>query len=161
MAKEEVRHTIKTSLAGTGVAFSSEVVERVVRTTRGHPFEMQLLCYHLFQFQLARQVDVEVWDKALQATLSDLGVARFEHWIKDSESEDDMLVLKALSVCDEPLSARDIYRSLRTSSNKVSIRRLQIALRSLSERRVVDQIGNDVYEITDRMFHAYLAAGRF
>ena len=41
LSKDETRDTIIKSLAGTGVAFSAEVIERVFEYTEGHPFEIR------------------------------------------------------------------------------------------------------------------------
>jgi CheY-like chemotaxis protein/GTPase SAR1 family protein len=70
--KIELRDTILKSLYRTGVSFSDEVIERIYEVTKGHPFKMQLLCYHLFNNQLSRRVEIDVWDRAWQSTLEDL-----------------------------------------------------------------------------------------
>src|SRR5262249_18590289 len=65
----EVEETVLKTLSRTGVIFTDEIISRVYEYTEGHPFEMQVLCYHLFRNQLARRVDVDVWEKALQSAL--------------------------------------------------------------------------------------------
>ncbi|MBI1924026.1 hypothetical protein HYR99_07225, partial [Candidatus Poribacteria bacterium] len=73
LSENEQRETILKSLAGTGVSFNPEVIAWVFEYTEGHPFEMQVLCYHLFHNQLSGRVEVDVWDKSLQAALNVMG----------------------------------------------------------------------------------------
>ncbi|MDJ0900061.1 MAG: hypothetical protein QNJ55_14755 [Xenococcus sp. MO_188.B8] len=73
LSQEEVSTIAKNSLRGTGVSFSSEIIKLIFDYTNGHPFEMQSLCSHLFNNQLSGRVDIDIWDKALQDTLNDMG----------------------------------------------------------------------------------------
>jgi len=73
-SKQEMNETIRKSLSGTAVSFNDRILSLVYEHTRGHPFEMQALCSHLFDSQMSGHVQIDVWDKALQSALRDLGM---------------------------------------------------------------------------------------
>ncbi len=53
LSEGDLRETIFKSLAGTGVSFNTEVIGQIYEYTKGHPFEMQVLCNHLFNAALS------------------------------------------------------------------------------------------------------------
>src|SRR5262249_45696918 len=98
--EQEFSDTLSQSLKGTGVRFDEAVCKNIFEETGGHPFEMQLLCYHLFRNQLSGAVTMDVWENSLKATLGDLALVQFRQWwTETSEAENRCL-------CE--LSQRDI-----------------------------------------------------
>jgi len=47
--EEEARTLIDTSLAGTGVAFSENIIQMIFRVAGFHPYFLQVACYHAFE----------------------------------------------------------------------------------------------------------------
>jgi hypothetical protein len=47
--EEEARNLIQTSLAGTGVTFSEDIVQMIFRVAGFHPYFLQVACYNAFE----------------------------------------------------------------------------------------------------------------
>lgn len=155
--ENELRETILKSLASTGVSFSAEVMARVFAFTDGHPYEMQVLCYHLFGNQLSRRVDVDVWDKALQSALDDLGIAFFDHRFSQASSE-EAKVLRHIAQSEVPLSGKEVQNSAGSGEVKVSAGNVAKYLQRLVEKKLISRSGRGFYTMPDRMFRAYICS---
>lgn len=155
LSKGELQETLVESLSGTGVSFSPEIMESVFEYTEGHPYEMQVLCYHLFSNQLSRKVDLSVWEKALQAALNDLGIAVFDRWFNQASSE-EAKVLFTIAKTDAPLSAKEIQNSAAAGRVKVSAGNISKYLQRLVEKKLINKTGRGLYTVADRMFRAYI-----
>jgi ActR/RegA family two-component response regulator len=155
LTENELKETIFKSLAGTGISFSTDVIDRVFEYTEGHPFEMQVLCNHLFNNQLSRRVDIDFWDKALQTTLNDMGTAVFDHWFGQASGE-EAKVLRIIAEAEAPISAKEINRISEARTFKVSSGNITKYLQRLVEKRLVNKSGRGLYSLPDRMFRAYV-----
>lgn len=151
----ELRETVIKSLAGTGVSFNTDVITQVFEYTQGHPFEMQVLCYHLFNNQLSRRVDVDVWDKALQAALNDMGVAIFGHWFGQASGE-EAKVLRVIAEAEGPMSAKQVSELASGGKVKISPRNVAKYLQRLVEKKLIFKSGRGSYTIPDQMFRVYV-----
>lgn len=157
--QEEVFETIIKSLAGSGVSFSPEVIGNVFAYTQGHPFEVQVLCYHLFKNQMSRRVDIEVWDKSLIMALKDLGLAIFDHWY-DQASGEESKILRAVAQSEDTVSVKQIQSLVKAGVVKVSPKNTSKYLQRLAEKNLVTKSKRGQYEITDKMFRAYIRSRR-
>jgi ActR/RegA family two-component response regulator len=155
LTESEMKETILKSLVETGVSFSSDVIDRVFEYTEGHPFEMQVLCNHLFNNQLSRRVEIDIWDKALQATLNDMGIAIFGHWFGQASSE-EAKVLRIIGGEEFPILAKEINRMSETGAIKVSPGNVTKYLQRLVEKRLINKSSRGLYSVPDRMFRAYI-----
>lgn len=155
LSESELQETILKSMAGTGVSFSMEVINRVFEYTKGHPLEMQILCYHLFSNQLSRRVEVDVWDKALQATINDMGIALFNRWFSQASGE-EAKVLRAVANMEIPISPKGIHKMTEAGEVKVSSRNITQYLQRLVEKGLISRSGRGLYTIPDQMFRAYI-----
>jgi CheY-like chemotaxis protein len=155
LTEDELRETILKSLTGTGVSFTPDVVTRVFEYTEGHPFEMQVLCNHLFNNQLSRRVDVDVWEKALQAALYDMGMAIFNHWFGQASSEETK-VLRLIADTETPISVKEIIKIAETGNVRVSPGNITKYLQRLVEKRLIGKSSRGLYTVQDRMFRAYI-----
>ncbi len=155
LSEPELRETILKSLTGTGVSFSKDVIENVFEYTKGHPFEMQLLCYHLFNNQLSRRVEIDVWEKALQASLYDMGSAIFDRWFSQASGEEAKL-LRVIARSEYPVSIKEIHRLLEMGKVRVSPKNIAKFIQRLMEKKLIDKSGRGIYTIPDRMFRAYI-----
>ncbi|MEW6377901.1 MAG: response regulator [Thermodesulfobacteriota bacterium] len=155
LTENELRETILKSLSGTGVSFSTDVLAQVFEYTEGHPFEMQVLCNHLFNNQLSRRVDIDVWDKALQAALNDMGVAIFEHWFGQASGEETK-VLRVIAEAETPITAKEIHKIAEASNVRVSPGNITKYLQRLVEKKLISKSGRGFYTVTDRMFRVYI-----
>lgn len=155
LSQDELAETIIKSLSETGVSFSPEIMTRVFEYTQGHPFEMQVLCSHLFNNQLSSQVETDVWNKALLATLKDMGVAIFDYWFSQA-SNDEAKVLRIIAQTENPISAKEVQEMALIDKLEISSRNIPKYLQRLSEKKLLYKSGRGLYTIPDRMFCAYI-----
>jgi len=155
LSEEEVRDTILRSREGTGIAFSRDVVDRVYELTQGHPFEMQVLCYHLFSNQLGGRVDREVWDKALDKAIKDLGLAVFDN-LYGLASREEAKVLRAVATHNSPVPTREIQRSVQAGRRAETAKSISKYIQRLRDKGLVQRCGRGSYLVPDPMFRAYL-----
>lgn len=153
--QEEVEETIIKSIAGTGIIFNPEVLARVFEYTQGHPYEMQVLCYHLFNHQLSRRVGIDVWDKALQAALNDLGNAVFDHWLNQASTE-EAKILRMIADVNSPVSVKEIVRLAQTKYAKIPTGNIAKYLQRLTEKKLISKTSRGLYILLDQMFSAYI-----
>jgi hypothetical protein len=157
LTESEVRTTIVKSLSETGVSFSPDILSNVYQVTDGHPFEMQILCHHLFNNQLSRRVGIDVWDKALEAAINDLGAAVFDRWFHEASAE-EAKVLTLIAAARGPVSAKDVKEAAEAKKVRISPPSITKYLQRLSEKQVITKTGRGMYAIPDRMFRAYIAS---
>lgn len=148
----EVQETIRASLTGTGVLFSQEVMQDIFEYSGGHPFEMQLLCYHLFSNHLSRYVEIDIWEKALQAAVRDVGIAIFEKWCSEL-SVDEAKVLRILAEEENFVAFEKLTTSLEMEKLIVSTEEI---LKNLLQQKLISRNIYGNYVIKDRMFRTYL-----
>ncbi|MCM8793983.1 MAG: ATP-binding protein, partial [Candidatus Omnitrophica bacterium] len=109
--RQETLSFIEGSLEGTGVSFTSGIKEKIFLYTQGHPYEIQLLCSHLFDAQINGVVDENSWEVALRNTLRDLGKEYFEVlYHKASEREKELLSVFVEK--NSPLGLKDLRSTM-------------------------------------------------
>ena len=155
LSKEELVYTVEKTLEDTGVTFSREVVEKVYLYTQGHPFEMQVLCRNLYENQIAGRVDLAFWEKALQNTLVDLGTAIFDHWFNEA-SKGEAKVLKVFAFQETPLTKKEVTQLLSERGSRISSGNIGKYLQRLVGKKLLSKVERGKYEISDRMFRAYI-----
>ena len=155
LSEDDLKETISKSLADTGVAFSEDIIKRVFEYTGGHPYEMQVLCCHLFNNQLSRRVEIEMWDKSLQSALNDLGIAMFDQWFGQASSE-EAKILQAIAESEIPLSVKAIQDMAEAGKVNASVKNITKYLQRLLEKKLVSKAGRGLYALQDRMFRAYI-----
>ena len=155
LKEPELHQTVVRSLAGTGVTFSEEVISRVFGLTKGHPFEMQVLCYHLFNNQLSRRVGMDLWEKALESSVNDLGAAVFEHWYGEASPE-EAKVLRAVAEADAEVSVGETQQLLVRLDTRISSKSITKYLQRLTGKQLIERAARGRYAISDPMFRAYL-----
>ena len=157
LQEDEVRDTINKSLAGTGVSFSEDVLAKVFDYTEGHPFEMQVLCHHLFRNQLSRRVEMDVWDKALQEALHQMGLAIFDLWF-DQASAEEAKVLRLLAQEEEPVTLKQLRTQIQQGEQEIKPGNISRYVKRLAEKKLISKSGRGLYTIPDKMFRAYILA---
>jgi len=148
----DVESTIRESLAGTGVSFVPKVVDRVVEHTQGHPFEMQVLCYHLFNSQISGRVDEGAWEKALESAARRMGDAVFDRWYQRASPAERRL-LSLFGSADTPLSPKQIAAAMADRASTSSIRK---HLQRLCDKRLLTKVSRGYYALPDPMFKVFV-----
>jgi CheY-like chemotaxis protein len=155
LGEDEVRETVLKSVIGTGVSFGGDVIKRVFEYTQGHPFEMQVLCYHLFNSQLSRRVEIDVWDKAFQNALNDMSRVVFECRFNQASNEESK-ILYVVAMSEEPIATKQIRRLAEEDKLKVPVQNAGKYLQRLVEKKLISKSGRGLYNIPDPMFRAYI-----
>lgn len=155
LSERELRETVIRSLSGTSISFSQEVISKVYEYTKGHPFEMQVLCRNLFNNQLMHHVTLDLWEKALMSTIDDLGVAVFEHWY-NRVNPGEARVLRAIVECETDVSVREIHEFFTESMVKIAEKSIEKYLQRLIDKQLVARATHERYFIPDVMFRTYL-----
>jgi len=155
LKQEEVSATVRQLLAGSGVSFEPEIIQRIFEYTDGHPFEMQLLSSHLFDNQLSGKVNDEVWEKALQDTLNKLGSVVFERWLDGVNSEESK-ILGYITQVDKAVSDQDIQAFIQQGDATIFSGNAEKYVHSLLKKRLLRRKGLGLYTIADSMLRAYI-----
>nr|QNT35479.1 hypothetical protein EKMJPAOO_00029 [uncultured Methanosarcinales archaeon] len=69
LSEEECYHVIDRTLDETGVVFEETIKEKVYEYTEGHPYELQVLCFNLYDNGIKGRVTLDQWSPALNETL--------------------------------------------------------------------------------------------
>jgi hypothetical protein len=150
LSKEDQKETILKSSIPSGVSFDGDVLDLVYEYTNGHPFEMQVLCYHLFDNQVSRKVNKDVWEKSLQEAIKDMGLAIFRNWLL-SLSRDEKLTLQLIAQKDA-LTIKELKKEI----DDIDMGSLQKILAELVGRELICEQKRNTYSIVDLMFKYYL-----
>ncbi len=159
LSENEFKDTVIKSLAGTGVSFQVEVISKIYKYTEGHPFEMQVLCHNLFDNHFHRRVEVDVWEKALQDTLNDLGNAVFEGWFRKASSQ-EAKVLRIIAQAETPISVKKIQEIIRSTEVGVSTQNVTKYLQRLAGKNLLNKSGRGLYHVSDKMFRTYIRSSQ-
>lgn len=156
LTNAEMRDTIQKCIAGSGVSFDAEILERVWVITRGHPFEMQVLCSCLFDNQSAGHVGRDAWDKALETALERLGSSIFDRWLETLSGE-SRAILYLLAISREGLGIDAVCDKGRRQGLKVSQSAVAQILGSLVHGGILCLSSDSRYLLNDQMFGTYLS----
>lgn len=157
LSKEEVEKGIAKTLNGTGVTFTKDIIENVYTYTQGHPYELQALCYNLYESQLSGKVGKEQWQTSIDITLRDLGRDFFDVLYRQI-TQREYPVLWALAKNGALLEIKDI-RDVLVSNKKnfpnYPIRDVGSYIYRLVDKGILKKSTRGKYEIFDRMFQEY------
>ena len=155
LTEDELTSTVHQLLSDSGVSFSSEIMQRIFEYTEGHPFEMQLLGNHLFNNQLSGRVDIDVWDKALQDTLNDLGMAVFENWL-DRVNSNEGKILNFIAQSENFVTDNEIQNLIQRENVDLVSNSFEDYIQGLLEKKLICKKGIGSYAIKDYMLKAYI-----
>lgn len=154
---EEVNGIIYDSLKTTGIRFSEEIVKRIFEYTNGHPFETQLLCYHLYKNQMSGQVEDIIWEKSLNDTLNDIGIAVFERLVNKLD-DFEYIILSEIFKSSHMIPGMDLREKLSKSCTEIKSSILDEKLESLVKRGFINRLrkrGVIFYASRDAMLRAF------
>jgi CheY-like chemotaxis protein len=152
---DEAKHMIIDSISSTGVVFENDIINRVIEHTAGHPYEIQVLCYYLFNQQLNRVVNHDVWSASLREAIQNMGKIVFDNWLAQCRKE-EVLILKAAAHVNS-IFTLDMLREL-TYCGKLPIANEAIEnnLQQLENKSYFYQKNIGEYAFSDPMFRSYL-----
>ena len=157
LTKEETTSIIDNSLKDSGVEFSQSVKKKIYEYTLGHPYEVQLLCSHLYDAQIGGKVKDEVFKKAFRNALDELGKDYFESLFRRA-SDREKEILGILAEEAKPLSISDIRSIMiiekRTRSFPIS--NIKNFLYRLDDKELIRREELGKFKILDPMFSKYI-----
>ena len=153
----ETNEIIDKTLNETEISFGENIKEAVYDNTKGHPYELQLLCSNLYDNQLQASISDEIFNKALKNTLRELGRDYFEALYRRA-SDREKEVLFILVEKNKPLSISDIRSVMIIEKRKAGfpIANIKNFLYRLYEKEIIKRKDTGEFEIIDPMFTKYL-----
>jgi hypothetical protein len=152
LSEEDTAKLIDTYLKESGVRFSEGVKKKVYEHTRGHLYETQVLCNHLFENQLKGEVTENVFEPALAATLETLGEEVFNN-LYESASEREQFVMNVIAGKEGSWQFSEIIKRAGKKLNKSS---LGVSLERLVGKGIVGKPARSIYIIEDSLFRIYI-----
>jgi len=153
----QVEMTIKETIKDSGISFKEEIIARVWEYTEGHPYELQLLCSHLYDNNIRKLVGEESWEPALVATLKDLGIEHFSQlYSRASEREREVLNVfaenrKFMTITE----VRDIL-IYDKKLKKFPVANVKNFIYRLADKGLLIRDESKRYRILDNMFAEYI-----
>ncbi len=153
----ETSEIIDKTLNETEISFGENIKKDVYDNTKGHPYELQLLCSNLYDDQLQDTITNEIFNKALKNTLRELGKDYFEALYRRA-SDREKEVLSILVEKNKPLSISDIRSIMIIEKRKAGfpIANIKNFLYRLYEKEIIKRRDTGEFEIIDPMFTKYL-----
>jgi len=153
--EKETYDIIDSVLKGTGVEFDHSIKQKVFGYTRGHPYELQVLCSRLYENQIKGRVTDDVWEHALNDTLMELGEMVFERSYM-AASENERKVLYILAQNTKASTPHELVDSIANKEFNLSRQIIKTALRRLNKKDIIIQPDKFVYVLPDKMFGEYV-----
>jgi hypothetical protein len=153
----ETNEIIDKTLSEAEITFDENIKKAIFDNTKGHPYELQLLCSNLYDNQLEASIDDDIFTKALKNTLRELGKDYFEALYRRA-SEREKEVLSILVEKNKPLSISDIRSIMITEKRKAGfpIANIKNFLYRLYEKEIIKRKETGEFEVIDPMFSKYL-----
>ena len=155
LSETETRDTIVKCLADTGVSFSSDIIDKICTATRGHPFELQVLCSYLFDNQLLGHVGTDMWEKSLQAALRDVGVSIFDRWL-DNLGTNEKTLLTLVADSGKLFTVSTMHELAMKVGIVTTSHDTTVMLDRLCADNILTRSGQSFYAVNDAMLVAYL-----
>jgi hypothetical protein len=157
LSHKETKSIINNSLKNTEVEFEEDVKDKTYKYTQGHPYEVQLLCSHLYEAQIEGRVKNKVFEKAFNNALEELGKDYFESLFRRA-SDREKEVLLILAEKDKPLSISDIRSIMITEkrSRNFPVSNIKNFLYRLEGKELIKRRETGEFEIMDPMFLKYV-----
>lgn len=145
------------TLADTGVAFEKEVTAKAYAYTLGHPYELQLLCSHLYDSQIEGKVALKQWEGAFANTLRELGRDYFDSLFRRA-SDREMDILEILAEKNELLKISDLRTIMITEkrAKNFPVANIKNFLYRLKNKGLIKREEDNAYKILDPMFAEYV-----
>jgi len=156
LTKEKTFESLDRILVDTGVAFDEEIKRLVHVYTEGHPYELQVLCSHLYDNQVGGKVTEEVWATSFNTALVELGEIIFDY-LYQKASPQEMKVLYLFSLLGKPMTRKESqefihsYPLLELTENTVNT-----AINRLLSKGLLVRRSKFKYSLFDHFFLEYV-----
>ena len=147
-----VRTIIKRILNKTGVRFPKGIIENIYEYSEGHPFQLQVICDHIYDNQMNGRITKNAFSIALENTLQELGEIILEN-LFEKASEKEKLILLKMSEKYRQYDTIDLSEKLNGTMEKNEIRTM---LLRLTKKEIINNISRGKYAISSRMLSEYI-----
>lgn len=151
ISKEPFAKYIQRKFEETGIPIKSEVIQKILRFTDGHPYFTQQLCHEIWNIAITvKMVEEENFDDAINNILYTQG--EFYTHIWDGLSRFQRKVLRALAYeeTESPYSSGFISRHRLTSASNI-----KKSLDVLVQNQQVEK-ENNIYRVSDIFFKEWI-----
>jgi hypothetical protein len=155
LSEQESKLAVTRILLKTGVNFSEDLHPLIYQSTAGHPYELQLLCHHLYNNQIKGKVSKEVWPTSLRSTLEVIGEEVFDAKYERA-SEQEKQILDVIASSKNPLSWSQIQKNTK-KKHGISGGTSGKLIQRLYEKRLIQKAAKGKYWILDPLFRVYMA----
>jgi len=155
LSREDTFKALDKILENTGIVFESEIVEMVYEYTQGHPYELQILCYNLYENQIAGIVTEKVWSNSLKVTLKELGEKVFDS-MYEKASKNEQMILHLMSLADKRVSPNELLKFSNDLNADISSTVINTGMQRLFKKGLVIKPEKYKYSLPDRMFREYV-----
>lgn len=159
LTEEKTFESLDRILVDTGVAFDEEIKRLVYVYTEGHPYELQVLCGHLYDNQVGGKVTEEVWGSSLADALGDLSEIIFGVLYRGA-SRQERKVLYIAALMGRPFGQKEILGHPVSAELALSESTIKTSLARLFQKRFLIRPDKFKHAVPDRMFGGYISQMR-
>jgi uncharacterized protein len=155
LSKTEMQETIQQTMIDKGISINSSIIEKIFELTNGHPFEMQVLCYYLFNNQIGRKINDEIWKKSVEETISDIGETIFNS-IFDELSTEERKILLLMTDPKIVFTESQMLRCIDTSRIRINKNEAFNIMQGLAKKKILIKNNREEFKIADNLFLHYI-----
>lgn len=149
---DSVREIINKILNETGVQFPRNIIENIYEYSEGHPFQLQVICDHLYENQMNGRITNNAFYIALENTLQELGEIILDN-LYQKASEKEKLILFKMAENYRQYDSNDLSEKLNGTIEKNEIRTM---LLRLTKKDIIKNISRGKYAISSRILSEYI-----
>ncbi|MBI4980618.1 DUF2791 family P-loop domain-containing protein [Candidatus Woesearchaeota archaeon] len=159
--KKRTFEALNKILKGTGVDFSENIKEKIYEYTKGHPYELQVLCSKLCDNQIEGKATDKEWDISLNDALREVGKNVFDI-LYSKTSKQERIILYLLSLVTSPIERKEIlslckkYNLENRFNFKFPENIISTILYRLLNKCLLIKLEKNSYSLPDRFFGEYI-----
>ena len=155
LSKQDTSRVLKKILENTGVVFDDKIMEMIYEYTQGHPYELQTLCYNLYENQISGRVTEKVWSNSFKNTLNELGEKVFDG-LYERASKNEQKILYLMSLVNKQVSPQELLKFSNDLCARMSYTVINTGLQRLFKKGLVIKPEKYAYSLPDRIFREYV-----
>lgn len=159
LSEEENYYAVNKTLEGHDVIFEEGIKKKIYEYTRGHPYELQILCSNLYDTAIKNRVSEEQWHPALNETIINLGEIVWD-CLYNEASEQERSILYILSLYEKPVERKEISAVIKKNKLGISDNAIGVILTRLIDKKLISKPDKYQYHIQDRLFKEYVRVHR-
>ena len=155
LSETETKKVVLETLKNSDVKFENSVISRIYPYTKGHPYELQVLCSNLYENQIKGRVSNQQWTAAFNSTIAELGRDYFASLYRKATDREET-ILQVLAGQDDEIDTKTIQLELLKTDKKYPAKDTRFYIYRLIAKGLVLQKNKGKYQLIDRMFKEYI-----